>query len=305
MKSGLGVALASRGSEHKPREDKTSWPSFEAWKVSGQRHTPEDRQAHLCKYLLYRRPWEDLFQASFRFSSFATLSLLLSQHTEPLHPIRPKRIHGKDLDTNPYQTQTNLSSQTTMHPLVSIFAFLGLALAAPTQNNTTTTTLTMVTNPTTVPHASPSTTTSTVPSSTPCPILIENTPWLLTNITHFTPSFPSQNHSNSNSSTTSFSASSPSSSPSLSTSSFSTSLTSRFISFHFRDTNKGLKLETRCFRTLPRRHSDEVDEKPGGGTYYPCEDGRVRFAYTPTVEGKGEGEGEGELKVGRGYRDDW
>ncbi|RMY97651.1 hypothetical protein D0864_04686 [Hortaea werneckii] len=184
-----------------------------------------------------------------------------------------------------------------------MLAFLGRALAAPTQNTTTfTTTPTMVTNPSTVPHVSPTTTTTAISSSTPCPILIENTPWLLTNITHFTPSLPSENHPNSTFTTTS--SFSPSSSA------------SGFISFSFADTNSGLELETRCFRTLlpPRRdrHSSSEGNPNGGGTYYPCEDGRVRFAYTAATasgegkgEGKGEGEGEGELKVGRGYRDDW
>ncbi|KAI7489983.1 hypothetical protein KC351_g915, partial [Hortaea werneckii] len=182
-----------------------------------------------------------------------------------------------------------------MHPLVCTFAFLGLALAGPTQNNTTTTTPTIVANPTTGAQTfSTTTSTSTTPSSTPCPILIENTPWLLTNITHFTPSFPSENHTNSTNSTTAPSSSSL-------TNSSSSSSASGFISFHFHDTNKGLELETRCFRTFPphdRHSTSEVDDKPGGGTYYPCEDGRVRFAYTAA------GQGEGELKVGRGHRDD-
>ncbi|KAI6869255.1 hypothetical protein KC338_g3583 [Hortaea werneckii] len=180
-----------------------------------------------------------------------------------------------------------------MYPLVRIFVFLGLALAAPTQNDTTTTTPTIVTNPTTGAHTFPTTTSTNHPSSTPCPILIENTPWLLTNITHFTPSFPSQNHTTNSTTTTT----TPSSSPST---------PSAFISFSFHDTNKGLELETRCFRSLPPRdrHSgSEVDDKPGGGTYFPCEDGRVRFAFTAT--GAGEGKGEGELKVGRVHRDDW
>lgn len=178
-----------------------------------------------------------------------------------------------------------------MHSLVCIFAFLGLALAAPTQNNTTTTTPTIVTNPTTGAHTFPTTSTNH-PSSTPCPILIENTPWLLTNITHFTPSFPSQNHPTNSTTTTT----TPSSSPSN---------PSAFISFSFHDTNKGLELETRCFRTHPprdRRSGSEVDNKPGGGTYYPCEDGRVRFAFTAAGEGEGT---KGVLKVGRGHRDDW
>ncbi|RMY56503.1 hypothetical protein D0863_12954 [Hortaea werneckii] len=185
-----------------------------------------------------------------------------------------------------------------MYALVGISVFLGLALAAPTQNDNTITTSTIVTNPTTVSHASP-TTTSTTPSSTKCSILIENTPWLLTNITHFTPSFPSQNHTTNSTTTTTASSSS-----SL-TNSSSSSKSSGFISFHFHDTNKGLELETRCFRTLPprdRHSSREVDNKPGGGTYYPCEDGRVRFAFTAAGEGEGT---KGVLKVGRGHRDDW
>ncbi|KAI7533991.1 hypothetical protein KC343_g19075, partial [Hortaea werneckii] len=117
----------------------------------------------------------------------------------------------------------------------------------------------MVTNPSTVPHVSPTTTTTAISSSTPCPILIENTPWLLTNITHFTPSLPSENHPNSTFTTTS--SFSPSSSA------------SGFISFSFADTNSGLELETRCFRTLlpPRRdrHSSSEGNPNGGGTYYP------------------------------------
>ncbi|KAI7440931.1 hypothetical protein KC336_g2341 [Hortaea werneckii] len=189
-----------------------------------------------------------------------------------------------------------------MYPLVCIFAFLGLALAAPTTNNTTTTGPTIVTNPTsTTTQASMLSNTTTTPSSTPCSILIENTPWLLTDITHFTPSLPSQNHTNSTTSSSSYSSSTNSSS-----SSPSSSIPSGFISFHFHDTNKGLGLETRCFRTFPprdRHGSSEVDDKPGGGTYFPCEDGRVRFAYTAAAEGAA-GEGEGELKVGRVHRDD-
>ncbi|OTA34568.1 hypothetical protein BTJ68_06659 [Hortaea werneckii EXF-2000] len=139
------------------------------------------------------------------------------------------------------------------------------------------------------------------PVINPCSILIENTPWLLTDITHFTPSLPSQNHTNSTTSSSSYSSSTNSSS-----SSPSSSIPSGFISFHFHDTNKGLGLETRCFRTFPprdRHGSSEVDDKPGGGTYFPCEDGRVRFAYTAAAEGAA-GEGEGELKVGRVHRDD-
>ncbi|KAI7489854.1 hypothetical protein KC351_g1029 [Hortaea werneckii] len=182
-----------------------------------------------------------------------------------------------------------------MHPLFRILAFLGLALAAPTQNKNATSTPTVVgTDPTTTTRANTLSSTSTVPSSTPCPILIETSPWLLTNIAHFVPSLllPFQNHTNS---------SSTSSSPTRSSSSASAAF--GFISFHFRDTNRGLELETRCFRTLPRHYSSsEVDPKPGG-TYFPCEDGRVRFAYTA---GAGQGEGEEEmLKVGRVHRDDW
>ncbi|KAI6887113.1 hypothetical protein KC360_g6418 [Hortaea werneckii] len=192
-----------------------------------------------------------------------------------------------------------------MHPLFRILAFLGLVLAAPTPNdNATSKPTVVVTDPTTtitIAHASTLSRTSTVPSSTSCPILIENTPWLLTNTTHFVPSLlPFQNHSNSTTTTTS-------SSPTRSSSS-SASAALGFISFHFRDTNRGLELETRCFRTLPRYYgsSSEVDPKPGG-TYFPCEDGRVRFAYTAaTAEGKGKGQGEGGmLKVGRVHRDDW
>ncbi|KAI7369906.1 hypothetical protein KC354_g1595 [Hortaea werneckii] len=160
-----------------------------------------------------------------------------------------------------------------MQPILCILALLGLAFAAPTKNYNATTPPTG-TNTATITHASilssSSSTSSSTPSSTHCPILIENHPWLLTNITHFVPSLPSQNHSNS----TSSSSSSPS---------------SAFISFHFRDTNQGLELETRCFRTLPKR------SETNPGTYFPCEDGRVRFAY---VAGE-------ELKVGRVHRDDW
>ncbi|RMY08589.1 hypothetical protein D0867_08986 [Hortaea werneckii] len=156
-----------------------------------------------------------------------------------------------------------------MHSLLCILAFLGRVLATPTKNYNATTPLT-VTAPATITHASTlssSSGSSSHPSSTHCPILIENTPWLLTNITHFVPSFPSQNH------TTSFSS-------------------SAFISFHFRDTNPGLELETQCFRTLPK-HSET-----NPGTYLPCEDASVRFVYAAA-------EGEEELKIGRGHRDDW
>ncbi|RMX84412.1 hypothetical protein D0869_04588 [Hortaea werneckii] len=105
-----------------------------------------------------------------------------------------------------------------MQPLLCILlAFLGLALAAPTQNyNTTTPPTVTATATTTITHA------STLSSSSST---IENDPWLLTNITLFHPSPPPyQNHTNSTSSSYASSA---------------------FISFHFRDTNKGLELETR------------------------------------------------------------
>ncbi|RMY66874.1 hypothetical protein D0863_08161 [Hortaea werneckii] len=171
-----------------------------------------------------------------------------------------------------------------MQPLLCILGCLGLALATPTKNYNATTPPT-ITNTATITHASTlsssSSSSTSHPSSTHCPILIENTPWLLTNITHFVPSLPSQNNSNSNS-----------------TSSSSFSAYSAFISFHFRDTNPGLELETQCFRTLPKR------SETNPGTYSPCEDGRVRFAYAAAAAAAGEGEEE-KLKVGRVHRDDW
>ncbi|KAI7501084.1 hypothetical protein KC347_g9246, partial [Hortaea werneckii] len=189
-----------------------------------------------------------------------------------------------------------------MHPLFRILAFLGLVLAAPTPNdNATSKPTVVVTDPTTtitIAHASTLSRTSTVPSSTSCPILIENTPWLLTNTTHFVPSLlPFQNHSNS---TTTTSSSSPTRS-----SSSSASAALGFISFHFRDTNRGLELETRCSRILPRHFGSSEVEPKSDGTYFPCEDGRVRFAFTAaTAAGQGMEGMEDVLKVGRVHRDD-
>ncbi|KAI6803968.1 hypothetical protein KC361_g478, partial [Hortaea werneckii] len=192
-----------------------------------------------------------------------------------------------------------------MHPLFCILAFLCLTLAALTQNTNATSTSTVVgtdpTTTTTIAHASTLSRTSTsTPSSTPCPILIENEPWLLTNITHFVPSLlPFQNHSNSTTTTSS------SSSPTRSSSSSSASAALGPISFHFRDTNRGLELETRCSRILPRHFGSSEVEPKSDGTYFPCEDGRVRFAFTAaTAAGQGMEGMEDVLKVGRVHRDD-
>ncbi|RMY68228.1 hypothetical protein D0862_15002, partial [Hortaea werneckii] len=164
-----------------------------------------------------------------------------------------------------------------MQPLLCIHAFLGLALATPTKNYNATTSP-RVTN-IHVSTLSSTNTSSNTPSSSHCQILIENDPWLLSNITYFVPTIPSQNH------TTNSTSSPPS------------------ISFHFRDPNRGLELETYCYRTLllPLKRGGGVDD-PGTRSYYPCVDGRVRFAYA-AGEGGG-GEAGGELKVGRVHRDD-
>ena len=255
--------------------DKTFWPNF-ARERTLYRHTPEYRQANLRKHFL-RCSCARYYKHTFDFFPSP-----LSNHFRCNTEAPPPRPKGNPSQRPLIQDSSKLRDhphRNTMQLLLYVLAFLGLALATST-NNYNATTPPAVTATATITHASTfssstsSSASSSAPLSTHCPILIENDPWLLTNITLFHPSPPPyQNHTNSTSSSSSSSA---------------------FISFHFRDTNKGLELETRCFRTFPK-HS-----KTNPVTYYPCEDGRVRFAYAAAGE-----EEEGELKVGRGRRDDW
>lgn len=124
-----------------------------------------------------------------------------------------------------------------MHLITCILPLLtSLALAAPPPHGYNSTT--SISAPST---ATATATASASPSN--CPVLLENTPWLLTNLTAFDPS-PGHNGS--------------------------------FISFHFCDTNPGLELETTCSRRLNRFSSKSPVD---ADTYYACDDETVRFVY--------------------------
>lgn len=93
MGSGLGVAPACFvrrrpvEGKHKPREDQTSWPSFEAWRASDQRHTHLRIAKATCASIFFIVvPGRIYFKHLFGFLPSPPLNLLLSQHTEPRLP---------------------------------------------------------------------------------------------------------------------------------------------------------------------------------------------------------------------------
>jgi len=84
----------------------------------------------------------------------------------------------------------------------------------------------------------------TAPTTKRCDALIEQSPWIVTNLVAFEAAATSQNESR--------------------------------ISFGFCDTNKGLELDTNCSRTVaPGSRQSIVD-----GAYYTCENDDVRFIWS-------------------------
>ncbi|KAK3072276.1 hypothetical protein LTR53_007128 [Teratosphaeriaceae sp. CCFEE 6253] len=84
------------------------------------------------------------------------------------------------------------------------------------------------------------------PPAKRCNALLENTPWIIRNLTAFQPAPDSQSDA--------------------------------FIAFHFCDVNPGLELETTCARNAPADSSGQSVVDPT--TYFACEGNQVRFIYS-------------------------